>query len=320
MLFRRPYYLLLFPIILAATFSIAGCNKANSNDEYTDPYPFPVLPEDNNGTRARSITYVYDRTAGDPSFPPKIDSSVILFSYNAAGKIDRIRLPHNGFYVYDFIFERSNNKLTAIRCRHWVVSTNSAPEVYHADLELQYDASGKVSLMKATAQDDPLHEVDSFIIKSTNNRIDTVIDLTFAYFNGSNKNKYAFTYNASGDITQMDHIVTSGIFYSYWHIYKYTLSGVTAPLILGDEAIFWNFFAHHVDVSSNTDFMVPAILFHSAKQPSNLVLQESGLYTGTYNYQTEYYGTGRPKKMTANVITGTGDFYAREAYYYSYAQ
>ncbi len=317
--FRRPYYFLLFPIILAATFTIAGCNRENSDDEYTDPYPFPVLPEDNTGTRARSITYVYDRTAVDLSFPPKIDSSVILFSYNAAGKIDRIRLPHNGFYVYDFSFERSNNKLTAIHCRHWVVSPTSNPEVYQADLELQYDASGKVSLMKATAQDDPHHEIDSFIVKSTNNRIDTVIDRTFAV-GTNNANKYAFTYNASGDITQMDHIVTSGIFYSYQEIYKYTLSGATAALALGDEAIFWNFFAHHVDVSSNTDFMVPAILFHSAKQPSKLVLQESGFYTGTYNYQTEYYGTGRPKKMTANVITETGAFYAREAYYYSYAQ
>jgi len=51
-----------------------------------------------------------------------------------------------------------------------------------------------------------------------------------------------------------------------------------------------------------------------------MVLQVSGSYTGTYNYQTEYYTTGRPKKMTANVITQTGAFYAREAYYYSYAQ
>ena len=142
--FRRTYYFLQFPVILAATFTIASCNKGNSNDDYTDPYPFPVLPEDNTGTRTRSITYVYDRTAVDLSYPPKIDSSVILFSYNAAGKIDRLRLTNNDLLVYDFSFERSNNKLTAIRCRYWHVSPTSNPEVNQGDLELQYDASGKI--------------------------------------------------------------------------------------------------------------------------------------------------------------------------------
>ena len=74
------------------------------------------------------------------------------------------------------------------------------------------------------------------------------------------------------------------------------------------------------DVSSNTEFLVPAILFQSTKQASKLLLQVSGFYLGTYNYQTEYYGTGLPKKMTANVITETGAFWAREAYYYSYGR
>jgi hypothetical protein len=106
--------------------------------------------------------------------------------------------------------------------------------------------------MKAVVQNPPLIEVDSFIIKSSGNRIDTVIDRTLAV--GTDADKYAFTYNGSGDITQMDHIRTSGIFFVYEDIYKYTLSGSPAALALGNEAIFWYFFAHLVNVSYNTDF------------------------------------------------------------------
>ena len=317
MLLRLPCYLFLFAIVLATTFVNTGCSKSNDDgDAYIDPNPFPELPEDNTGSRTRSITYVYDRRAVDTTYPPKIDSSVILFSYDSVGKIKRIRLTHGDFFVYDFDFERNSNRLTAIHCTYW--SIKPEPKLYQADLELQYNTSGSPFLMKAVVQSPSLTEVDSFIIKSSGNRIDTVIDRALAV--GTDADKYAFTYNGSGDITQMDHIRTSGNFFVYEDIYKYTLSGSPAALALGNEAIFWYFFAQLVNVSSNTDFMLPAILFHSTKQPSKFVLQVSGFYTGTYNYQTEYYTTGRPKKMTANVITQAGAFYAREAYYYTYAQ
>jgi hypothetical protein len=318
MLFRRPFYFILIAVMFATSFILSGCDKPGEEEE-TCPYsrPFAVLPEDNNGSRVRSITYVYDRTAVDATYPPKIDSSVILFSYDLAGRIDSMRLVQNdSFLIYDFSFERQNNKLTAIRCKGW--TRGCQPDMFNAHLELQYDGAGKVSLMKATYLNDPNTDIDSFIIKSTGNRIDTVIDRTFAF--GTNTDKYALTYNGSGDITQMDDIRTSGIFWVHENIFKYTLSGNAAPLVWGDEGIFWHFFARHLDISSNTDFMIPAILFHSAKQPSKLELQVSGIYTGTYNYQTEYYNSGTPKKMTASVITQTGAFYAREAYYYTYAQ
>ena len=317
MIFRRPCDLLLFAIVLATTFINTGCSKGNDGDDvYIDPIPFPEIPEDNTGSRTRSITYVYDRTAVDTTHPPKIDSSVFLFSYDSVGKIRRIRLSHNDFFVYDFDFERNSNRLTTIHCTYWYIEPK--PKPYKADLELVYNGAGNPSLMKVIAQGLSLTEVDSFIIKSTGNRIDTVIDRALAV--GTDAEKYAFTYNGSGDITQMDHIQTTGIFFVYEDIYKYTYSGNPAAAALGNEAIFWNFFAHRLNVSSNTDFMVPPILFHSTKQPSRLVLQVSGFYTGTSNYQTEYYTTGRPKKMTANVITQNGAFYAREAYSYSYAQ
>lgn len=314
MLFRSPCYHLLFAIVLATTFVNTGCSR--SNDDVVDIDPFPELPEDNTGSRTRSITYVYDRTAVDTSYPPKIDSSVILFSYDSTGKIDRLRVTHNDFFIYDFSFERTNNRLTAIH--HTNKNVVSLPHLYKADLILEYNSSGNVSLMKAVLQSPSVTEVDSFIIKSTGNRIDTVIDRSLAV--GTDADKYAFTYNGSGDITQMDHIRTSGNFFVYEDINKYTLSGSPAALTFGNEAILWYFFAQLVTVSNNTNFMLPPILFHSPKQPSKMVLQVSGSYTGTYNYQTEYYTTGKPKKMSTNVITQAGAFYAREAYYYSYAQ
>lgn len=317
--FHRPYYLLLLTVIFITFSGITGCDKGEAEEEETPPPPFPELPEDNTGSRIRSVTYVYDRTAVDLTYPPKIDSSIILFSYTPTGKIDRIRLTHNSnFFVYDFYFERDapTDKLIAIHCKDWVPSPYM--ETGQTDLALEYNTAGKVALMKSRIKNDPLNETDSFIIKYSANRIDTVIDRTFAV--GTNADKYAFTYNVSGDITQIDDIRTSGVFFVYEEILKYTLSGSPAAFVLGDEAIFWNFFAKHVDVSSNTNFMIPPILFHSSKQPSKLVMQVSGFYTGTYNYQTEFYSSGRPKKMTADVITGTGAFYAREAYYYTYTQ
>ena len=317
MFFHRPSSLLLYAILLATTFTNAGCSKTNNEDDvYIDPNPFPELPEINTGSRTRSITYVYDRTAIDTTYPPKIDSSVILFNYDSLGKINRLRLTHDSFFVYDFSFERNSNRLTAIHCTYWHI--NPDPELYKADLEFVYNGSGNPSLLKMIAHGISLTEVDSFIIKSSGNRIDTVIDRTLAI--GTDADKFAFTYNVSGDITQIDHIRTSGTFFVYEDIYKYTLSGSPAALAIGNEAIFWFYFAQHLAVSSNTDFMVPPILFHSIKQPSKLVLQVSGFYTGTSNYLTEYYTSGMPKKMTANVLTQSGAFYAREAYYYSYTQ
>jgi len=312
MLFRHLAYFVLFAIVLSTTLTITACNKGNDDD--SDPPSFPELTEDNTGSRARSITYVYDRTAVDFTNPPKRDSSIILFAYDMTGKISRIRLTQTDLAVYDFTFERNGNKLTAIHCKSWLMPYQMVSD---ADLDLEYNAFGKPSLMKVSYKNPPTTDVDSFIIKSTNNRIDTLIDLTFAI--GSNVDKYAFMYNGSGDITQMDYIRISGNFFVYQNIFKYTLSANPAALVLGDEAIFWNFFAHRIAGSATTNFLIPAILFHSTKQPSKLVLQAFD-YVGTYNYQTEYYGTGRPKKMTANVITQAGAFYAREAYYYSYAQ
>lgn len=321
MIFRRPSYFLLFPILLATSLIITGCSKGNHTNVdpvYTDPLPFPELTENNTGFRCRSITYVYDRRAVDASYPPKIDSSVIRFAYDSiTNLITRIRFTHNDFIVYDYSFEREpSQKLKAIHCKSWIIKP--VVEIDQNDLALEYNASGYPSLLKATVQNDPLHEVDSFIIKSTSWRIDTVIDRTFAV--GTNADKYAFTYTGAYDIIRMDKIHTFGAMWSVEQIYWYTLSGAPPPIILGNEGIIWNFFAHHTVSSPNTAFVIPAILFHSTSQPSKLVLQESGFYTGTYNYQTEYYGTGMPKKMTANVITQTGAFYAREAYYYSYAQ
>ena len=313
MLFRRPFYIFLFTIILVTALINTGCSK--SNDDDIDPLPFPELPEDNTGSRTRSITYVYDRTAVDGSHPPKIDSSIIQFAYDSTGKINRIRVTHNENFIYDFSFERNNNRLTTIR--HTSLGVVSQPQLYKADLELNYNASGNVSLMRAVLQSPSQSEVDSFIIKSTGNRIDTVIDGSLSF---NDPKKYAFKYNGSGDIIEMDHIQVSGNFFVYEEIYKYTLSGSSSAFVLGNEAILWYFFAQHVTISNNTNFMLPPILFHSLKQPSNMVLQVSGSYTGTYNYQTEYYATGKPKKMTANVTTQAGAFYAREAYYYSYAQ
>ncbi|MBL0269109.1 MAG: hypothetical protein IPP99_10725 [Chitinophagaceae bacterium] len=88
--------------------------------------------------------------------------------------------------------------------------------------------------------------------------------------------------------------------------YKYTLTGSPAAIALGNEAIFWDYVAKHADVSSNTEFLVPAILFQSTKQASKLLLQVSGFYVGTYNYQTEYYGTGLPKKNDGECDYGDG--------------
>jgi hypothetical protein len=313
-MFFRKAYLLLFAMVLATTFISTGCSRTNDNNVNIDP--FPELPEDNTGSRTRSITYVYDRRAVDTTDPPKIDSSVILFSYDPAGKIDRLRVTQNDHFVYDYSFERSGNRLTAIHHINKIITYQA--DLYKADLELQYNSSGNVSLMRAVLQSPSANGVDSFIIKSTGNRIDTVIDRSLAV--GTDADKYAFTYSSSGDITQMDHIRTSGNFFIYEEIYKYTLASGPAALILGNEAILWYFFAQYVTVSGNTNFMLPPILFHSFRQPSKMVLQVSGAYTGTYNYQTEYYATGKPKKMTTNVITQSGAFYAREAYYYSYAQ
>jgi hypothetical protein len=313
MLLRRPCYFLLFAIFLTTALSITGCDKGD--DSYKDPLPFPELPEDNNGSRTRSVTYVHDRRATNPGHPPQIDSCVFLFSYDAAGKVDRIRWTPNSLIVYDFSFERVGNKLTAIHCKYWFPYPN--PQISQVDLVLEYNASGNVSLMRIPVPDRP-SDTDSFIIKSTGARIDTVNDRTFSI--GTNTDKYAFTYNASGDITQMDHIATLGSFYTILESYKYTLSASPAALILGNEAIYWSFFAQRIDLSNLSPFMIPTIFFHSAKQPSKLVLQSAGFPTGTYNYQTEYYNTGRPKKMTTDVITQAGAFYAREAYYYTYAQ
>jgi hypothetical protein len=315
MILRRPYYLVLTAVSLATAVLFSACDKPSEEDACENPHPFTGVPEDNSGSRLRSVTYVYDRRAVDASYPPKIDSSLFQFSYDAAGKIDSIRVIQNdSFFIYDFSFERNNNRLTAIHCEGW---TNACqPSYFKTTLHLQYDGLGKVTLMKASYQNDPTNDVDSFIIKSSNNRIDTVIDRTFAV--GTNTDKYAFTYNGAGNIVQMDDIRTSGIFYVVEHTFKYTLSGTTAPLIWGDEAIFWHFFANHVQLSAVTDYMIPPILFHSNLHPSKLVVQ--GFYSGTSDYVTEYYGSGRPKKMTANVISPAGALVAREAYYYTYAQ
>lgn len=315
----RHSYLPLVAIVLTTILTITGCYKEDNIEEETQPPAFPQFPEDNTGSRTRSLTYVYDRTAVDSSYPPKIDSSLILFAYTATGKIDRIRLSHNNdFLVYDFTFARDSisGRLNAIHCNIWKPSPYI--ETGEAHLFLKYNAAGTVSLLKVTANPGPANEADSFIIKSTANRIDTVIDGSFT--TNGNAEKYAYTYNGTGDIIQMDHIHTTGVFWVYEDVYKYTLSGNQAALVMGNEAIYWDYFANYVDVSSNTDFIKPPILFHSSKQPSKLVFQKSGFYTGTYNYQTEYYSTGRPKRMTANVITETGAFYAREAYYYTYTQ
>lgn len=320
MIIRTLPFCLLLILMLGTSFSNSGCSRENDTEEdtvYVDPLPFPPLAEDNTGSRTRAITYVYDRRAVDATYPPKIDSGVLLFAYNTAGKIDRIRLTQPGFYVYDFSFERnSGNKLLAIHCSEWAIQPN--PKITKSDLLFEFNAAGNVSLLKASYPGDPLHDVDSFILKLTGTRIDTVIDRTFS--TATNTEKYAFTYNGAGDITRMDKILTTGIFTVFEQIYQYTISASPAAFTAGEEAIYWYFFARHVNVSGVTDYPIPAILFHSAKQPAKLVLQVSGFYTGTYNYQTDYYSTGRPKKMTANVITETGAFYAREAYYYSYAQ
>jgi hypothetical protein len=322
MLFCRPLFFLVIAVVLTNSFILAGCDKDDDEEDcvYVDPFPFPDIPENNNGSRIRSVTYVYDRTAVDQTYPPKIDSIVIQFAFDAFGRIERIRLSHNdSFYVYDFLFERNNNRLDAIHCRFW--SPVPCAEINKGDLELEYNASGKVSLMKASFQNNPYTEVDSFIIKynSSGSRIDTVIDRSLAVGNNQVE-KYAFTYNGAGDIIQMDNIWTSGVFWVVEEIYKYTLSATPAAVALGNEAIFWKFFAYHVGVSSVTGHMIPDIFFHSTKQPSKLELFQTGIVDGTSNYQTEYFSTGLPKKMTANVITAQGAFYAREAYYYTYTQ
>ena len=319
MIMRRSLYFLLFVITPTVIVINSGCTKSNDEDNVC-PYPphpsFTALPENNAGSRIRSVTYVYDRTTIDASYPPKIDSSTFLFSYDINGKIDSLHLIQNdSSFFYDFAFERQNNRLTAIHAHGW--PRGCGPDQLTIDLELQYDGSGKVSLLK-TIYPDPTIKSDSFIIKSTNNRIDTVIDRTLAV--GTNTKKYAFKYDGSGNIVQMDQIQITGIFYVIEKVFKYTLSGSPAPLVWGDEVIFWYFFAKYCDISSNTDFMIPPILFHSTKQPSKLDVQESGVYSGKSDYQVEYYNSGRLKKMTGNVITSTGAFYAREAYYYSYSQ
>lgn len=320
MIIHRSLYFLLFVIILTVTVTDSSCTKNNDgNNEcpYPTHPPFAALPENNAGTRVRSVTYVYDRTAVDVSYPPKIDSSTILFSYDINGKIDSLRLIQNdSFFIYDFAFERVGNRLTAIHAHGW--PRGCGPQQLIIDLELQYDGSGKVSLLKTTYPGDPTSKPDTFITKSTNNRIDTLIDRTFA--TGTDTKKYAFKYDGSGNISQMAQIQTSGIFFVIEKIFKYTLSGSPAPLVLGDEGIFWYFFAGHCDISSNTDFMIPPIFFHSTKQPSQLDVQVSGDYSGRSAYQMEYYSSGNLKKMTANVITSSGAFYAREAYYYTYSQ
>jgi hypothetical protein len=205
MIIHRSLYFLLFAVTLTAIVINSGCTKGNDEEDVC-PYPphpsFTALPENNAGSRIRSVTYVYDRTAIDASYPPKIDSSTILFSYDITGKIDSLRLiQSDSFFIYDFAFERHNNRLTAIHAHGWL--PGCGPEQLTIDLELQYDGSGKVSLLK-TIYPDPTIKSDSFIIKSTNNRIDTVIDRTFAV--GTNTKKYAFKYDGSGDITQMEQI------------------------------------------------------------------------------------------------------------------
>jgi hypothetical protein len=118
----------------------------------------------------------------------------------------------------------------------------------------------------------------------------------------------------------MEQIQIQGIYFIIEDVFKYTLSGNPAPLVWGDEGIFWYFFAKYCDISSLTDFMIPPVLFHSTKQPSKLDAQILGSTLCKSEYQMEYYNSGRLKKMTANVITSTGAFYAREAYYYTYSQ
>lgn len=320
MIIHRSLYFLLFAGTLTAIVINSGCTKVNDEEDVC-PYPphpsFTSLPENNAGSRIRTVTYVYDRTAIDVSYPPKIDSSTILFSYDITGKIDSLRLIQNdSFVIYDFAFERHNNRLTAIHAHGW--TTDCSPEQVTVDLELQYDGSGKVSLLKTFYPVDPTIKSDSFIIKSTNNRIDTVIDRRFAV--GNNVEKYAFKYNGSGDITQMEQIQIQGIYFIIEDVFKYTLSGNPAPLVWGDEGIFWYFFAKYCDISSLTDFMIPPVLFHSTKQPSKLDAQILGSTICKSEYQMDYYNSGRLKKMTASVITSTGAFYAREAYYYTYCQ
>ena len=309
---------ILYCFLIITSLAFTGCEPDTGPVPYTDPFPFPEIVEDNTGTKPRSVTYVYDRRAVDLTYPPKMDSSIIRFAYDSLGKIKRIRLNHNDFFMHDFLFERNNNQLTAIHCRSWAVSTDSVTDISQLDLEIKYNGAGNPILMRTSMLNDPLNDVDSFFIKTTGNRIDSVINPI--YYFSTDAEKEAYTYNPSGDITQIDHIRTQGVFWSLVQSYKYTLTGSPSAIALGNEAIFWDYVAKHADVSSNTEFLVPAILFQSTKQASKLLLQVSGFYVGTYNYQTEYYGTGLPKKMTANVITETGAFWAREAYYYSYGR
>jgi hypothetical protein len=318
MLIQRSFYFVLCAVVFGTASTMTGCTRTNDGPNRSGPPPFQVLPEDNNGTRSRSITYVYDRRAADPSYPPKIDSSIILFAYNAAGKIDSMRFIHNeDFLIYDFRFIRNaSNKITSIHGKTWYTDTL----VGESDLTFEYNASGNVSLLKLTYQDDPLNEVDSMIVKTTGSRIDSVIDRTVAIPTTTGADKYAYKYNGSGDIIQIDHIRATGIYFSYLDIYKYTLSNNPAALVLGEDAIYWYFLAMHNNISGTTRHMLPEILFHSAKQPSKLAWQCLGEPVVTSNYSVEHYGTGLPKKMTATIVTGTGELYAREAYYYTYAQ
>lgn len=290
-----------------------GCTHPDSDQRQIPD--FPVLPENNMGTRARSITYVYDKTPSDASSPMKKDSSIMLFSYDASGNIDSMRFSHNdGFIIYDFSFERNaSNKLIAMHCETWADTS-----LGKIDCILEYNPSGNVSQMKYIIQNHPTNDIDTFLVRSTGSRIDTVIDRTLIILN--QLKKYAYTYNGSGDITQVDVIGTSGSSYVYEDAYKYTISGSPAALIMGNEAIYWYFFAKFCNVSGTTKFMIPPILFQSPRQSSKLVYQSLIDPVSTSNYQTEYYSTGKPKKMTANVTTPTGSLIAREAYYYTYAQ
>lgn len=318
MIIRTISFCLLLILLLGTSVSNTGCsreNDAGGDTVYVDPLPFPTLAEDNTGSRARSITYVYDRRTLDPSYPPKVDSSIILMAYNSAGKLSRLRLTQDDFYVYDFTFERNaSNKLVAIHCNDWAIRVN--PAVTKSDMVFDFNGAGIVTRMRSSYQNDPYHLIDTFLINYNGSRIDTVTDRGLSSIFSTVK--YAFNYNGAGDITRVIKIRFTGIFFVYEELYQYTLSASPAPLVAGDDALLWYFMAHHVTVSGSTDFLVPPVFFHSAKQPSGLVVQNTGQYTS--NYQTEYYGTGRPKKMTANVTDHTGAFYAREAYYYTYAQ